>query len=206
MNNVKVSSYSQETKEGDLLKINWILPTTKISLDNNSWKKILLLNKPEWIIVSKSNNQGKSIYDILPDKYKNWYYIGRLDKNSCWLLLLANDSALVNEYSHPSKKIEKEYEVTTNRKFTDDEISKSLKWIISLEDELSFKKIDFVWAISWKQDKFLYRIYLEEGKNRHIRRMFDYFWMKVFVLKRIREWDIVLWSIKSWDYKEINLL
>lgn len=206
LNNIKISSYSEEVKDGDLVKITWILPLTKISSNGNKEKKLLILNKPEWVIVSKSNNQGKNVYDVLPEKYKNRYYIWRLDKNSCWLLLFANDSALVNEYSHPSKKIEKEYEVITNRRFTNDEINKSLKWIVSLEDKLSFKRIEFIWSVAWKPDHFLYKVYLEEWKNRHIRRVFDYFWMKVLILKRIREGDIVLWDMKIWNYKELNLL
>lgn len=192
----------------DNLEIIWLLKNTVVNLNSikNKVKKILLLNKPEWIIVSKSNNQGKNVYDILPAKYTNRYYIWRLDKDSCWLLILTNDSNLVNDYSHPSNKIEKEYEVTVDRKLSDTEMELCIKWILDLDENLSFKRIQFKWIYNWMWKKFIYRVHLEEGKNRHIRRVFAFFWIKIYILKRLREWDMVLWNLKPWEFKEIDVL
>ncbi len=74
--------------------------------------ELALFHKEAWYVCSKQDEHNYTLYDVLPDRYKNFYYIGRLDKDSRWLVLLTNDSVLVNDYEHPSKKIEKEYIVT----------------------------------------------------------------------------------------------
>jgi 23S rRNA pseudouridine2605 synthase len=64
---------------------------------------------------------------LLPEKFQNYFYIGRLDKDSRGLLLMTNDSSLVNEYEHPSKKIEKEYIVQIDRQFSSNDYLKIKK-------------------------------------------------------------------------------
>ncbi|MBR7036325.1 hypothetical protein IKI14_00200 [bacterium] len=49
------------------------------------------------------------MYEILPEEFKNRYYIGRLDKDSRGLVLLTDAPALVHQFEHPKFQIEKEY-------------------------------------------------------------------------------------------------
>jgi len=68
--------------------------------------------KPRNYISSKvSQGNGKTIYDLI--KNKNLKYSGRLDKDSEGLMLLSTDGNWLNENSHPSNEIIKEYIVTT---------------------------------------------------------------------------------------------
>lgn len=71
--------------------------------------RIVLFHKPEDYVCSRSDKHNRTIYEILPDSYKDFYYIGRLDKDSRGLLLLTNNSALVHRYEHPKFGIKKQY-------------------------------------------------------------------------------------------------
>lgn len=75
-------------------------------------------------VCSKHDKHNKTIYRLLDAQYKNYYYIGRLDKESRGLVMLTNDPKVVHQYEHPRHKIEKEYIVTV--KIRDQEFAKRL--------------------------------------------------------------------------------
>jgi len=143
--------------------------------------EIVIFNKPIWYVVSKSDSNNKTIYEILPKQFKNYYYIWRLDKDSRGLLLLTNDPKLVNQYEHPKNEIEKEYVVQLNRFLKKVDIDRCLKWIKDGGEILKMKKLQ-------KSQKLQnYKIILIEWKKRHIRRIFKSLWYDVLDLQRIRE-------------------
>lgn len=190
-----VEAYSQTIKNKDVIIINQkehIVKLEKIS------KKIILFNKPEGVTVSKKDKHNKTIYEILPKEFENFYYVGRLDKNSCGLLLLTNSPELVNQLSHPSKEIEKEYLVKLDSSLTMEDFQDIDEWIRDEDDFLETKKIQ---KLGWNQ----YQIILTQWKKRHIRRIFKRLKRKVLLLKRVREWKYKLWNIKEWEFKIINL-
>jgi len=58
-------------------------------------KLYLLLNKPKDYITSRTDpKERKTIYDLLPNEYKDLHAVGRLDRNTTGLLLLTNDGDL----------------------------------------------------------------------------------------------------------------
>ncbi|OQY40184.1 MAG: hypothetical protein B6229_02325 [Spirochaetaceae bacterium 4572_7] len=88
---------------------------------------MIVFNKPIGVVCSKSDKHNKTIYELLPKKFANYFYIGRLDKDSRGLLLMTNDSALVNNFEHPSNKVEKEYIVQIDKTFTNNDYVKMRK-------------------------------------------------------------------------------
>lgn len=74
--------------------------------------EIVLFHKPEGYVCSKQDKHNRTIYRLLGEQYKNYYYIGRLDKDSRGLVMLTNDPKVVHQYEHPKHKINKEYIVT----------------------------------------------------------------------------------------------
>lgn len=56
----------------------------------------------------------KTIYDVLPEKYKNLKYVGRLDYKTTGLLLLTNDGDLARRLTLPSSKIPRVYIATVS--------------------------------------------------------------------------------------------
>ena len=70
-----------------------------------------------------SDEKGrKTVFDFIQDSLEaknlghlRLFSIGRLDRNSMGVLLLTNDGELNQELSHPSKEVEKIYQVTFDR-------------------------------------------------------------------------------------------
>lgn len=63
---------------------------------------------------TRDPNGRKTIYDCLPDEYKNLKYVGRLDYKTTGLLLLTNDGELVRKLTLPSSCIPRTYIATVN--------------------------------------------------------------------------------------------
>lgn len=78
----------------------------------------LLLNKPRGYVVTRSDERGRrTVYDLLETGHSHLFHVGRLDKESEGLLLMTNDGALAQLLAHPSRGIEKEYEVRLDKPF-----------------------------------------------------------------------------------------
>lgn len=199
LNGKKVDAYAQEVKNNDMLQITGEKSIHETIQEQKSLvSQIVLFNKPVWYVASKSDTHNTTIYEILPKQLHTYYYIGRLDKDSHWLLLLTNNPSIVHEFEHPKKTIEKEYIVELDIPIKMDDIEKMMKWIKDKEDILKAKKVSKAW---WKK----IRIFLTEGKNRHIRRMCKALWYNVIDLQRIREGEYILGDLKKGAYKIIEI-
>lgn len=167
----------------------------------SDWVNIVLFNKPVWFVCSKEDKHNKTIYEILPKEFQNYFYIWRLDKDSRWLLVLTNNSVLVNKYQHPSNWVEKEYLVQIDREFSVKDYKKMKKWIIDDWELLTVKMIKYF----SDKNKYFVKIILIEWKKRHIRRMLNSLWYKVLDLVRVREWQFELWGLKEWCFKQLRI-
>lgn len=223
LNKKLVEAYKIELKDWDNIEIKSLSSSwkdkvktdikIKVALQDIE-SKIVLFNKPVGYVVSKADPHNKTIYTILPEKYKNYYYLGRLDKDSHGLLLLTNDPALVHERSHPSKWIEKEYLVQLNKELQERDIEDCLQGI---EDEWEFlrainiekwKKIETTKKAreerTREEHNYTYRVTLMEWKKRQIRRMFMWLWYRVRDLQRVREGKYTLGNLKLEEVREIK--
>ena len=54
------------------------------------------------------------------------------------------------------------------------------------------------------KEKITYKVTIHQGYNRQIRRMFEYFKIKVLDLKRIKIGQICLDDLKEGDYKKLS--
>jgi len=137
---------------------------------NNS-NLLLALNKPKGYLVTRSDDLGrKTVYDLLPDwAYDDgWMPIGRLDLESKGLLLFTRDGKTGNKLTKPGNCI-KIYEIWVRGHVTDEHIASALKGVKSKNDLL---KALVVQKIGMGGAKTKLRIQINEGKNRHIRRLF----------------------------------
>lgn len=196
INGKKISSYTQEVTTGEKLEVK--APNFTIEEDIEEVHKaatIILLNKPVGYVASKSDPHNKTIYELLPPEYTNYYYIWRLDKNSHGLLLLTDDPALVNEYEHPKFDIEKEYIVELDQPLPPEDLKKAIQGI---HDEGEFLR---ALKITLFKKPYHYSITLNEGKKRHIRRMFKFIGYRVMDLERVREGKYSLGDLKTGEWK-----
>lgn len=195
----KVESYSYEIKWWELLEIKWLNIRQKIKVSN--WINIVLFNKPIWYVCSKEDKHNKTIYEILPKEFQNYFYVWRLDKDSRGLLVLTNNSEIVNKYQHPSNGVEKEYLVQIDREFSVKDYKKMKKWIIDDGELLTVKMAKYY----QDKNKYFVKIILIEWKKRHIRRILGNLWYKVLDLVRVREWQFELWNLREWCFKQLRI-
>jgi len=143
-------------------------------------RETLLLNKPKGLVCSKNDELNRdTIYSLIPPKYQHLNHVGRLDKESEGLLVLTNDGELAQSLTHPSKKIEKEYIVTTDKAFENEILSKFLKGIYTPEGKAVAKSVK-------RMSPRRVRIVLETGLKRQIRMMFQAVNIRVKKLVRVR--------------------
>ncbi|MGJ8673114.1 pseudouridine synthase [Rubritalea sp.] len=134
-------------------------------------KILLALNKPKGYVVTRSDELGrKTVYNLLPDwVFKDgWMPVGRLDLDSRGLLLFTTDGKTGDALTNPGNCI-KAYEIWVRGHVTDEHIAMALKGVNSSEGLLKLLSVEKK-GFGGAKTKLLVKI--DEGKNRHIRRLF----------------------------------
>jgi 23S rRNA pseudouridine2605 synthase len=160
--------------------------------DNTDKKaKLIALNKPKGFVVTRSDELGrKTVYDLLPQWAfdDGWMPIGRLDLDSKGLLLFTQDGHINDKLTKP-KGCQKVYEIWVRGYVTDTHIAQAQKGI---ESKYGLLKALQVEKVGKGGAKTKLRVVIDEGKNRHIRRLFGALKdpkfgtpLKVLELKRI---------------------
>lgn len=191
LNGEKVENYKAELSSWDQVSIPSLALKFQVPKEEkkSDFSPLLLFHKPTGYTCSKSDPHNPTFYELLPPEFRaKYYYIGRLDKESRGLMLLTSDPALVHQYEHPSKQIPKSYLVQLNHPFDWSKKTKILNGIY--ENWELLRTLD----LSRHSDKEL-RITLNEGKKRHIRRIFKSLGYEVTDLKRISIWTFKLWKL-----------
>jgi 23S rRNA pseudouridine2605 synthase len=199
LNKEQVNSYSQLIVPWDVLEIKKIWLKKKIDVLENSLD-LIIFNKPKWFVCSKDDKHNKTIYDILPEEFKNYFYIWRLDKDSRWLLIMTNNSNLVYKIQHPSNGVEKEYLVQIDKYLSNNDYKSMKKWILDKGEMLKIKTA----KLFEEKKSFFVKMVLWEWKKRHIRRIFTSLWYKVLDLQRIREGKFEIWNLREWNRRRIK--
>lgn len=169
----------------------------------------ILVNKPKDYITTAKDPQGrKTILDLLKNATKERIYpVGRLDRNTTGVLLMTNDGELAQKLTHPSFEIRKVYEVKLDKPVVKKDMESILNGI-TLEDGLI--KAD---AISYAdaKDKSVVGIEIHSGRNRIVRRIFEYLGYDVKNLDRVMFANLTKKNVDrgKWRFlseKEIRLL
>jgi 23S rRNA pseudouridine2605 synthase len=83
-----------------------------------------MFHKPKGVVVTSNDELGrKTIYDVLPDWVRNegWQAIGRLDRDSCGLLLFVEDRSRIDKLTKPDG-MPKVYDVWVRGRVNDDHL------------------------------------------------------------------------------------
>lgn len=157
----------------------------------------IMLNKPEGYITSRKRDEtlAPTVMELLPPELQHLRPVGRLDKESCGLLLLTDDGDLLYRSTHPKFEIEKEYLVEFDTPLTVIEMAQWKKGMKLIDGIAKADKIE--------REGKQYRITLHQGKNRQIRRMAGKTGNKVNYLERIRSGETKLGNLKVGQWKKI---
>ncbi len=184
-----------QAKLGESVSEDDVLKYKKEIISSIKIHKYFKFYKPKNYISSRSSQGGsKTMYELINNK--NLKYSGRLDKDSEGLMLLSTDGNWLNDNAHPSNELNKKYIVTTDNEDIDLNIFK--KTIIDNKEKLNIYSIK-------KISKYEYAIILKTGKNREIRRIFEYNNIKITNLKRISIGNHTLGNMKIGELKEIKI-
>ncbi|MCT6882941.1 pseudouridine synthase [Snodgrassella sp. ESL0324] len=166
--------------------------------------RIMVYYKQEGEIVSRDDPQGRvSVFDRLPQTASSrWVAIGRLDINTCGLLILTTSGELVNRFAHPSFEVEREYAVRVLGELSEEQ-KQSLLNGVELEDGIA--QAQHLWEQGGEGANKWYNIIIKEGRNREVRRLFESQGLTVSRLVRVRFGPIALPNrLKRGQYYELN--
>jgi 23S rRNA pseudouridine2605 synthase len=149
-----------------------------------SEKIYFALNKPRGMVTTASDEKGReTVYSLLSADLPWVAPVGRLDKASEGLLLLTNDSEWAARVTAPETHLDKTYHVQVGR-IADAALLEALKnGIRTKEGETLRVKAAFLLR-QGERNSWL-EIVLEEGRNRHIRRMLETRGIEVLRLIRV---------------------
>ncbi len=147
--------------------------------------RIIIYHKQEGEIVTRDDPEGRiTIFDRLPQtRSSKWVAVGRLDVNTSGLMIVTTSGELANRMMHPSFEVEREYAVRTLGELTPEQMQQATRGVALDDGEAHFQHISEQGgegANRW------YRVVLKEGRNREVRRLFEFFGLTVSRLIRVR--------------------
>jgi 23S rRNA pseudouridine2605 synthase len=168
-----------------------------------SEKAYVVLNKPRGAVTTAADEKGReTVYDYL-EKNSEWLApVGRLDKASEGLLLLTNDSEWAARITAPETHLDKTYHVQI-ASVADCSILESLRnGTKTVEgDSLRVKRVDIL--REGERNSWL-EIVLDEGKNRHIRRMLEHLDIEVLRLIRVAIGPVALGDLAKGKHRPLT--
>ncbi|MBF0609961.1 MAG: rRNA pseudouridine synthase [Magnetococcales bacterium] len=194
-----------------------VVPGDKVAVDGRSvagetqsGSAVLAFNKPVGVLCSRKDPQGrKTIFDLMGEAGNGLISVGRLDLNSEGLLLLTKDGQLVHQLTHPSRQVARIYRARVRGRL-DEAMMERIRAGVALDDghtgplEVALDRVP-EGSNSWVT------ITLREGRNRLVRRIFEFFGMEVSRLIRISYGGVTLGEMPTAHWRilerwEANLL
>jgi len=171
-------------------------------------KIYLMMNKPRGVITTACDERGReTVYECLrqfSDQGLPWVApVGRLDKASEGLLLLTNDSEWAARITAPESRVEKTYHAQIAAKTTAEIIAQLHRGVTAKDGESlrvkSARTLREGTRNGWME------IILEEGRNRHIRRLFDALGVEVLRLIRVAIGTLSLGCLPKGGVRELSV-
>lgn len=150
----------------------------------------LLLNKPRGYVTTAQDERGRdTVYALLPPDLPWLAPVGRLDKASEGLLLFTNDSAAAARLTAPESHVAKTYHVQVDCVPDAALLQRLREGVDDRGERLAARAVKLL--RSGEKNAWL-EIVLDEGRNRHIRRLLDAHGVAVLRLVRVAIGSLLL--------------
>lgn len=183
----------------DVIKID----DSQVSQDKKRYTYVVL-NKPiDYICSRKQQGDTPTIYNLLPREYQSLKVAGRLDKDSCGLVLLTDDGDTIFKLTHPKFGKKKVYIVSLNKTLTA-EHKKQIEEGVLLDDgtsQFTVEKLND--EPGTKKRPNTYKVAMHEGRNRQIRRTFGELRYMVTHLQRVKMGPYEINDVPSGKYLQL---
>lgn len=172
--------------------------------------QVIIYNKPEGEIASNEDPKGRpTVFDNLPSlKRAKWISVGRLDINTTGLLLFTTNGELANRLMHPRYQVERKYLVRVFGDVNKSDIDILKKGVLLDDEQAKFKTIERNRGASDGEKRLnnWFKVTLEGGKNREVRRLWESQGFEISRLKRIAYGPIELQPfIRPGNYLELSI-
>ena len=166
----------------------------------------LALIKPRGLVTTRDDPQGRpTIYQCLEGSALPFVApVGRLDKASEGLLLLTNDSRWSARLLDPASHVEKVYHVQVKGLIDATSVSRIAA---GATESSSGERLDVVRASLLRvgsRSSAWVEIVLDEGKNRHIRRLLSELGIEVLRLIRISIGPLTLGTLPKGEWRMLS--
>jgi 23S rRNA pseudouridine2605 synthase len=164
----------------------------------------LALNKPRGLVTTASDEQGRdTVYRCFDGTGLPWIApVGRLDKASEGLLLFSNDPAWAARITDPATGPDKTYHVQVDA-IPDAALLEALARGVDADDGGRLRATAATLLRTGTRNAWL-EIVLDEGRNRHIRRLLEAFDLGVLRLVRTAIGDIALGDLAKGAWRPLT--
>lgn len=179
----------------------------RILLDNQpvvaTTRIYVVLNKPRGIVVSAADERGRdTVYDLLKEAGLPWLGpVGRLDKASEGLLLLSNDSVWAARLTEPKHHVDKTYHVQIDSIPDQALLDRLTTGVVDQGEKLVARRVTLL--RSGEKNAWL-EIVLDEGRNRHIRRLLAAHDISVLRLIRVAIGPLALGELAKGQWRHLS--
>jgi 23S rRNA pseudouridine2605 synthase len=161
----------------------------------------LMLNKPRGLVTTVSDERGReTVYSCLPEQPRV-SPVGRLDKASEGLLLFSNDTVWAARVTDPVTHLDKIYHAQVSVVADDGLLQRIVTGVDVDGDFLAAKQASLLRTGAkncWLE------IVLDEGKNRHIRRLMKALGAEVLRLVRVAVGAVRLGDLKKGQWRHLD--
>jgi len=163
--------------------------------------RLWLYYKPKGLVTTHKDELGRStIFEALAKDLPRVISVGRLDLNSEGLLLLTNDGELARHLELPSTGWVRRYRVRVHGKVDENELKKLGKGLTI--EEIRYGSITAVLDRQQGDNAWL-SVSLQEGKNRELRRVFEFLGWPVSRLIRVSYGPFQLGTLTPGEVKAV---